>query len=296
MIHFLQLGKARIFIFLLASLFMQNCSTNVRKESNHPDVKLIKVMTDGKLKSEITYGPDGLVKSWVWFNQAGAIVQRSKFIYTGTRLQRTDTYNEKSILERYITFDYNTDGELIQTNFFERENPNLTKLTPLQLRDYSLNFNPLYEGVIDETKSQKSQSHQPEYVGCEKYSYDANKFVAKADFFNHRNVEVGYCVYEHDNAGNMLNETWYDIDVENSVNCRFEYEYDNKNNAVLNINLPFVLERTFTNNILRKVGIGLGDTDSTTYNYEYNEMNFPTSATKINSEGEETEVVEYIYR
>lgn len=296
MVHILQLWKSRIAIILMLLLIMQNCGKKVRNHPINTDNLLSKIVVDSSLVREITYNPEGLVTSWAWMKRDRTLLERKKFIYSSSHLKRVDTYNYVGQLVRYLTFEYNTDGILIQTNLYEQQNPGFAAFTPSQLREYILSLNPLFLVVDTIRKDAKALVVKPVYVGCEKYSYDSNNYVSKIDFFNQRMNQVGYCVYEHDPSGNLMNETWYDSDVENSVTCRYEYEYDNKNNLASNLNLPFVFETSYANNVVRKTGISLGETESESYSYEYNEKKYPVQRSTQNNDGEEVESVEYIYQ
>jgi len=126
----------------------------------------------------------------------------------------------------------------------------------------------------------------------EEYRYDSNrKIIEGLTFYNEE--KVGYVTYKYDEAGNTIERKKYDND--DHLMSELRSEYDSQRNPYL---LNFPMDITRKNNVVYSYSFqAVMSSPPPEYSstFQYNSAELPVKETQVHTNGQEPQVIEYIY-
>jgi len=187
----------------------------------------------------------------------------------------TFEYNsKKQLIERDYgygnveTYEYDEDGKVILINYYDEG----------ELYDSdSLIYND-----NDQIVKQQNYSASGDKWGWYIYEYNNDGYISKRLEYLSDGTHYSNREYIYDQDGNLINEKTYWRNYESELIStdtydEINYEYDDKNNILKSLSLPFRYE-THINNITKEIFTQTPDRDDNytiTYSYTYNKDNYP---------------------
>jgi len=139
----------------------------------------------------------------------------------------------------------------------------------------------------------KSTDYMLGVISWSNYFYDKKNNLIKSEHYANESwihkeiVNISYWEYEYDDYGNIIRDSRYMVDENGVFTKRLEKKitYSNFNNPFKNLSFPQTDELISPNNILTLTEVrDIIFSDTTLYNYEYNEFGYPIK--RIDETGE----------